>query len=123
MNRQAERVAVNPARTVRLAKRLLREACGAETDDPTAGEPHDDEAEAVELAHACEQLRGASLWTRDGARQWRLAHGLRCERISINGADDAGTATAAGQAPSLATWGMDLRERYTRIKSMRIQHD
>lgn len=85
--------------------------------------PFDDEAEAIELAHACEQLRGASLWTLDGARQWRLAHGLRCERISINGADDSGTSTAAGQAPSLATWGMDLRERYTRIKSVRIQHD
>jgi aldehyde dehydrogenase (NAD+) len=85
--------------------------------------PFDDESEAIELAHACEQLRGASLWTRDGARQWRLAHGLRCERISINGADDASAATAAGQAPSLGTWGMDLRERYTRIKSMRIQHD
>ncbi len=85
--------------------------------------PFDAEDEAIALAHACEQLRGASLWTRDGARQWRLAHGLRCERISINGADDPGMSTSAGQAPSLATWGMDLRERYTRIKSMRIHHD
>jgi aldehyde dehydrogenase (NAD+) len=85
--------------------------------------PFDDEDEAIVLAHACEQLRGASLWTRDSARQWRLAHGLRCERISINGADDPGTSTAAGLAPSMATWGMDLRERYTRIKSIRFQHD
>ncbi|MDP4302878.1 aldehyde dehydrogenase family protein [Leptothrix discophora] len=84
----------------------------------------DDEDEAVELTHACEQLRGVGLWTRDGARQWRLAHGLRCDRISVNGADDpAATSTAAGLAPSHAAWGMDLRERYTRVKSLRISHD
>ena len=61
---------------------------------------------------------GVGLWTRDGARQWRLAHGLRCDRISVNGADDpAGTTTAAGLAPSLAAWGMDLAAEHPSLYS------
>jgi len=46
--------------------------------------PFDDEAEAIRLANGTEFGLVAGVWTRDGARQMRLARTLRCGQVFIN---------------------------------------
>ncbi|KAF0227863.1 MAG: aldehyde dehydrogenase [Beijerinckiaceae bacterium] len=47
--------------------------------------PFSDEAEAVRLANSTDFGLVAALWTRDGARQMRLARALRCGQVFVNG--------------------------------------
>lgn len=47
--------------------------------------PFADEAEALRLANATEYGLVAALWTRDGARQMRMARALRCGQVFVNG--------------------------------------
>lgn len=49
-----------------------------------AAMPFDDEADAVRLANGTEFGLVAGVWTRDGARQLRLARKLRCGQVFIN---------------------------------------
>ena len=46
--------------------------------------PFDDEAQAVELANGTQYGLCAGVWTRDGARQLRMARKLRCGQVFIN---------------------------------------
>ncbi|MFL5196432.1 MAG: aldehyde dehydrogenase family protein, partial [Microvirga sp.] len=46
--------------------------------------PFDDEAHALRIANGTAYGLVAGVWTSDGARQWRLAHGLRCGQVFIN---------------------------------------
>lgn len=46
--------------------------------------PFDDEAEAIRLANGTDFGLVAGVWTRDGARQMRLARKLRCGQVFIN---------------------------------------
>jgi aldehyde dehydrogenase (NAD+) len=46
--------------------------------------PFVDEAEAVELANGTQYGLCAGVWTRDGARQLRMARKLRCGQVFIN---------------------------------------
>ena len=46
--------------------------------------PFDDEADAVRLANGTAYGLVAGVWTRDGARQMRLAHALKCGQVFIN---------------------------------------
>jgi aldehyde dehydrogenase (NAD+) len=47
--------------------------------------PFDDEADAVRLANSTEYGLVAGIWSRDGARQMRVAKGLRCGQVFVNG--------------------------------------
>jgi aldehyde dehydrogenase (NAD+) len=49
-----------------------------------AAMPFDDEAEAVRLANGTEYGLVAGVWTRDGARQLRVARALRCGQVFVN---------------------------------------
>ncbi|HEY1393109.1 MAG TPA: aldehyde dehydrogenase family protein [Methylibium sp.] len=44
----------------------------------------DGENEALRIANGTPYGLVAGVWTRDGARQWRMAHGLRCGQVFIN---------------------------------------
>ncbi|TYC61816.1 aldehyde dehydrogenase family protein [Rhodobacterales bacterium] len=47
--------------------------------------PFDDEAEAIRIANGTEYGLVAAVWTKDGARQQRVAKALRCGQVFING--------------------------------------
>ena len=47
--------------------------------------PFEDEADAVKLANATEFGLVAGIWTRDGARQMRVAKKMRCGQVFVNG--------------------------------------
>ncbi|MGE0310387.1 MAG: aldehyde dehydrogenase family protein [Lautropia sp.] len=46
--------------------------------------PFDDEADALALANATDYGLIAGVWTRDGARQTRMAKGLKCGQVYLN---------------------------------------
>lgn len=47
--------------------------------------PFDDEAEAIRIANGTDYGLVAAVWTKDGARQQRVAKALRCGQVFING--------------------------------------
>jgi aldehyde dehydrogenase (NAD+) len=47
--------------------------------------PFEDEADAIKLANATEFGLVAGVWTRDGARQMRVAKKMRCGQVFVNG--------------------------------------
>jgi aldehyde dehydrogenase (NAD+) len=49
-----------------------------------AAMPFDDEAEAIRLANGTDYGLVAGIWTRDGARQLRLARKVRCGQVFVN---------------------------------------
>lgn len=67
---------------------------GAAPDHPLAQEevfgplqvliPFDGEAQALAIANGTPYGLVAGVWTRDGDRQWRMAHGLRCGQVFVN---------------------------------------
>jgi aldehyde dehydrogenase (NAD+) len=46
--------------------------------------PFDDEADAIRLANSTDYGLVAGVWTRDGARQMRVAKRLRCGQVFVN---------------------------------------
>jgi aldehyde dehydrogenase (NAD+) len=47
--------------------------------------PFEDEADAIRLANGTDYGLVAGVWTRDGARQMRVAKSLRCGQVFVNG--------------------------------------
>jgi len=47
--------------------------------------PFSEESEALRLANSTDYGLVAALWTRDGGRQLRMARGLRCGQVFVNG--------------------------------------
>ena len=88
--------------------------------------PFDGEAEAVRLANGTPYGLVAGVWTRDGARQWRMARGLNCGQVFVNN-------YGAGGGIELPFGGVKLsghgREKgfealygFSRLKTVAIHH-
>jgi aldehyde dehydrogenase (NAD+) len=84
-------VADAPQRGFYAAPRLLRDvppqshiACEEVFGPVLAAMPFDDEADAVRLANATGYGLVAGVWTRDGARQLRLARAIRSGQVFVN---------------------------------------
>jgi len=89
--------------------------------------PFDDEADAVRIANATEYGLVASLWTRDGARQLRLARKVRSGQVFINnyGAGGGielpfGGVKASGHGREK---GFEALYGFTVLKTISIKHD
>jgi aldehyde dehydrogenase (NAD+) len=80
-----------PPRGFYVTPRLLRDvppqsriACEEVFGPVLAAMPFDDEADAVRLANATGYGLVAGIWTRDGARQLRLARAIRSGQVFVN---------------------------------------
>jgi len=89
--------------------------------------PFDDEADAVRIANATEYGLVASIWTRDGSRQLRLARKVRSGQVFINnyGAGGGielpfGGVKASGHGREK---GFEALYGFTVLKTISIKHD
>ncbi|SAH86272.1 aldehyde dehydrogenase [Bordetella ansorpii] len=89
--------------------------------------PFEDEADAVRIANATEYGLVASIWTRDGARQLRLARKVRSGQVFINnyGAGGGielpfGGVKASGHGREK---GFEALYGFTVLKTISIKHD
>ncbi|MDQ2149116.1 aldehyde dehydrogenase family protein [Alcaligenaceae bacterium C4P045] len=92
-----------------------------------AAMPFDDEADAVRIANATEYGLAASIWTRDGSRQLRLARKVRSGQVFINnyGAGGGielpfGGVKASGHGREK---GFEALYGFTVLKTISIKHD
>jgi aldehyde dehydrogenase (NAD+) len=111
-------------RDVPLAHRLARD----EVFGPVlAAIPFEDEADAVRIANATEYGLVASVWTRDGGRQLRMARKVRAGQVFINnyGAGGGielpfGGVKASGHGREK---GFEALYGFTVLKTISIKHD
>jgi len=89
--------------------------------------PFDDEADAIRIANATEYGLAASVWTRDGARQLRMARKIRSGQVFINnyGAGGGvelpfGGVKASGHGREK---GFEALYGFTVLKTIAIKHD
>lgn len=83
--------------------------------------PFDDEAEAVAGAHATPHAGAVGVWTRDGARQLRLAQALQIAQVSVNdGLSAAGVELPLGS--SGAGLALDALDAHTTLRTVALSH-
>ncbi len=92
-----------------------------------AAMPFRDEAHAVELANATAFGLVAGVWTRDGARQFRMARQLRCGQVFINNyGAGGGVELPFGGVKSSGHGrekGFEALYGFTTLKTVAIRHD
>ncbi|WP_420995536.1 aldehyde dehydrogenase family protein [Cupriavidus sp. 30B13] len=91
-----------------------------------AAMPFDTEAEAIALANGTPYGLVAGIWTRDGARQLRLAHKLRAGQVFINNYGAGGGVElpfgGTGQSGHGREKGFEALYGFTTLKTIAIQH-
>ena len=89
-----------------------------------AAMPFDTEAEALQLANGTPYGLAAGIWTRDGARQLRLAHAVRAGQVFINhyGGGVELPFGGLGQSGYGREKGMEALYGFTTLKTISIHH-
>ncbi len=86
----------------------------------------DDEAEALKLANGTAFGLVAGLWTRDGARQLRLARALRCGQVFVNNYGAGGGVElpfgGVGHSGYGREKGFDALYGFTTLKTIALRH-
>lgn len=89
--------------------------------------PFDDEEDALALAHATPFGLVAGVWTRDGARQMRMARALRCGQVFINNYGAGGGIElpfgGVGASGHGREKGFEALMGFTRLKTVAMRHD
>lgn len=88
--------------------------------------PFEDEADALQLANGTEYGLIAGVWTRDGARQMRMAKGMRVGQVYINGYGAGGGVELPfggfGKSGHGREKGFEALREYTVAKTVVIDH-
>ncbi|HEY8242384.1 MAG TPA: aldehyde dehydrogenase family protein, partial [Casimicrobiaceae bacterium] len=110
-------------RDVPAASRLARE----EVFGPVlAAMPFDDEAHAVKLANGTEFGLVAGVWTRDGARQLRMARAIRAGQVFVNSYGAGGGVELPfggfGHSGHGREKGLEALKGFTALKTVVLQH-
>ena len=88
--------------------------------------PFEDEAEAIALANATRYGLVAGVWTRDGARQFRLAHAIRAGQVFINNYGAGGGVElpfgGVGASGHGREKGFEALYGFTSLKTVAIRH-
>jgi len=89
--------------------------------------PFEDEAEAIGLANDSAFGLVAGVWTRDGARQLRMAHKLRCGQVFINNYGAGGGVELPFGGVKASGYGREKGFEallgFTALKTIAIRHD
>ena len=89
--------------------------------------PFDDEAQAIALANGTDFGLVAGVWTRDGARQLRMARALRCGQVFINNYGAGGGVElpfgGVGASGHGREKGFEALLGFTQLKTVAIRHD
>jgi len=86
-----------------------------------------DEAEAIHLANGTDYGLVAGVWTRDGARQMRMAKALDCGQVFLNNYGAGGGVELPFGGVKKSGYGrekgMEAMRHYCRVKTIILKHD